>query len=251
MGRRELSKRTLGTLATLALGVAVAFVTTGCSIRTVSGPTPRPRPRPRPRPHHVNRPPAPPPVAPTAAPTLSSQSSFALALPPQPAKETPTASPIRAELLPDGTGAGRPPGFRPDAPPAYWIWQGPRGNWRLRTTTKRKAQTFRGVIHGVQGSIVRMQPSRNAFRDRIWPTDRTGGVNRAWAFSFATNDHADGFIFAADGNGCVRFDLKTDGGVGTPIQIFVGPKQIQPSGGHFTVCPRGVQPGQAPRIRRR
>lgn len=199
----------------------------------------------------MHRPPAPPPPAPAAAPTaVSNQSSFALALPPQPAKEAPPASPVRAQLLPDGTGAGRPPGFRPDAPPAYWIWQGPRGNWRVRTTTQRRAHTFRGVIHGVQGPIVRMQPSRNVFRDRVWPVDRTGGVNRAWAFSFATNDHADGFIFAAEGNGCVRFDLKTDGGT-TPIKIFVGPKQIEPVGGHFTVCPRGVQPGQAPRDRGR
>lgn len=190
------------------------------------------------------RPPAPPRPAPTSAPVRSQQHGFAMSLPAQPAKEAPTASPVRAHLLADGSGAGRPPGFRPDAAPAYWIWQGPRGNWRLRTTTRNKPHTFRGIIHGVQGPIVKMQPSRNQFRDRIWPSDRTGGVNRSWAFSFATNDHADGFIFASEGNGCVRFDLKTDGGAGTPIQIYVGHRQVQPRGGHFTVCPRGVQPGQ-------
>ncbi|MEM1032819.1 MAG: hypothetical protein AAF928_22125 [Myxococcota bacterium] len=156
----------------------------------------------------------------------------------------------RAERLNDGTCAGRPAGFRPDAAPAFWIWQGPRGNWRVRTTNGGGAKTFRGLIHGVSGPIVAMRPSRDALRERVWVVDRTPGDNRSWAFSFASDIHADGFIFAAEGNGCVRFDLKdiTDapGASGTdaaarPV-VYLGARQVRPRNGHFMVCPRGVSP---------
>ncbi len=156
----------------------------------------------------------------------------------QPLKEAPPATAGTPQLLPPGVGTGRPGGFKPDAVPAFWIWQGPRGHWRLRTTSKDQLHVCRGRIYGVRGRVQSIEPSRTEFRDRIWTQD--GG----WAFSFRTKSHADGFTFEVAGNGCVRFDLELTGGAEAK-RVFIGSRQYQPTSNHFTVCPKN-----APGLRR-
>lgn len=159
-------------------------------------------------------------------------------LPEQPPKSEPPRSSLRAALLPAGAGAGRPRGFEPGGPAAYWIWQGPRGGWRIRTTSANAPHTFRGHLAGTTGPVTGIQPSRLELRDRIWQNDD------GWAFSFRTSGHADGFTFTIPDNGCVRFDLKLDGGP-LPKRIFVGARELEPGTGHFIVCPKGASPDRA------
>jgi len=135
-------------------------------------------------------------------------------------------------VLPPGSGDGRPPGFKPGAPAAYWIWQGPRGRWRIRTTTKSQPDVFRGHVQGTDGAIVDVRPTSHELRDRMWQVDP------GWAFSFKTAGHADGFTFATRGSGCVRFDLLVDGGPHAK-RIFVGRGAISPRTNHFILCPKG------------
>jgi len=159
---------------------------------------------------------------------------------PQPVwKELPR---VRVEplLLPAGLGTGRPAGFEPGAPAAYWIWQGPRGGWRVKTTTKQAPHHFRGRVKSTSSGVANVHPSRTEHRDRIRPTPL------GWAFSFRTRGHADGFTFVTRDNGCVRFDLLTDGGP-VPKRIFIGKTQHQPATGHFILCPKGRVPGEARR----
>ena len=144
----------------------------------------------------------------------------------------------RPQLLNPGVAAGRPPGFRPGAPAAYWIWQGPRGDWRLRTTTKSAPHVFRGRFKGMSSGINTVEPTRAEYRDRI------AHGNDGWMFNFRTQGHADGFTFSVPDGGCVQFDLQLDGG---PVQkkIYVGGRQFQPSSSFFVVCPEGMTPPAA------
>ena len=161
-------------------------------------------------------------------------------LPPQPPKQDPPASPTRATQLPAGTAAGRPRGFTPAAEAAYWIWQGPRGGWRIRTTTKSAQHVFRGRVTPIDTVISSVSPSRTEFRDRIWKS------GSSWMFTFKTAGHADGFTFTTRDNGCVKFDLQIDGG---PVaqRIVVGKGEVAPPSNHFVVCPHGKKPA----VRRR
>ncbi len=219
-------------IARISALLIAAVVAAGCVIHTPAANRHRRRRQPR-----SHQPPPPPPAPP--AKTLSQPPPPAQpALPPQRPRQPPPRSRTRPELLPAGIGAGRPASFRPGAPAAYWIWQGPRGDWRLRTTTTRLLHAFRGHVKGTTGAVLRIQPSRTEFRDRVWKT-KTG-----WAFSFTTMGHADGFTFATRDNGCVRFDLLIDGGP-HPKRIFVGRAERSPSQGHFIVCPKGATPTRA------
>lgn len=157
----------------------------------------------------------------------------------QPQKSLPPVSRSRAILLEGDVARGRPPSFRPGADAAFWIWAGPRGSWRVRTTSKDEMHTFRGYIHGVSGDIAHVQPSRVEYADRIWPVEE--GNRQTLAFSFKTNGHADGFIFSTRDQGCVRFDLQLDGG---PQQkkIMIGQAEVQPASPHFIICPKGKAP---------
>lgn len=185
-------------------------------------------------------------AAPSTEPTeqeelgLPSRSDVVQPAPAQPAFEEPAESATNPELLPPGVAAGRPPGFRPGAPAGFWIWQGPRGSWLLRTTTKDAEQLFRGRIAGLTGEIVNVHPQRTEFRDRV----RRGP--KGWAFSFATQSHADGFTFMTSDGGCVVFDLQLDG-ASRAKRVFVGHGEHQPRGGHFVVCPPGKGPPPPPR----
>lgn len=156
-------------------------------------------------------------------------------LPPQPAKDEPPQTPTRPSLMAPGSAAGRPDGFTPGAAPAYWIWQGPRGGWRIRTTTKKALHVFRGRITPLRTAIVGVDPSRTELRDRIWKSGSD------YLFSFKTAGHADGFTFKTRNNGCLKFDLQLDGGP-VPKRIIVGKKQVSPATNHFIVCPHGKKP---------
>jgi hypothetical protein len=160
--------------------------------------------------------------------------------PPQPDYQEPPEATTNPELLPPGVAGGRPPGFRPGAPAGFWIWQGPRGSWLLRTTTTDALHQFRGRISGLTGDIVNVHPLRTEFRDRI-----RRGSKGAWAFSFATQSHADGFTFMTSDGGCARFDLQLDG-TSQPKRVFVGRGELQPRSGHFVVCPPGKGPPPPP-----
>jgi hypothetical protein len=150
----------------------------------------------------------------------------------QPPKQDPPTTLGQAVRMPAGVAEGRPRSFRPGAAPAYWIWQGPRGGWRLRTTTANAAHTFRGYIRGSTGKVMGMEPTRTEFRDRVWQLK-----NGAWAFSFRTAGHADGFTFTVNDGGCVELDLQLDGG---PVKkrIIVGKAEKQPTSNRFQLCPR-------------
>lgn len=200
----------------------------GCVVTTHPSSEPR---EPSRRAHHrrAHRPAAAPAPAPQAT-----KSDFvgASTLPPQPPRDLPARSPLRPVSLPNGAAVGRPPGFEPDAPPAYFIWQGPRGGWRLRTTSGDGSHVFSGHISTARGAIADVEPSRLELGDRIWKTD--GGL----AFNFRSAGHADGFTFHIPEGGCATFDLSLDGGA-VPKRVFVGRRQIEPGSGHFVICPDG------------
>ena len=165
----------------------------------------------------------------------------------QPPKNSPPRSSARPDIMAPGVGAGRPDGFRSGAPAAYWIWQGPRGRWRVRTTTAKLLRHFSGHVQSMTSVLTGFDPSRLELRDQLW-LDQPG-----WAFSFKTKGHADGFTFADKSNGCVKFDLVLGRPRNKPAQIFVGRNQVKPSGGHFILCPQGRLPTRQPQpaIRRK
>ncbi|MBI5537233.1 MAG: hypothetical protein HY898_31215 [Deltaproteobacteria bacterium] len=141
--------------------------------------------------------------------------------PPEPAKG--------AAELPAGSANGLPKGLNPGAPAAYWIWQDPSDGWHLRTTTAGVPHQFMGRILGVSGEIVG-RPMRTEHRDRVRFT------KRGMVFDFQTQGSIDGLDFKASDNGCVRFNLKIDGGP-APKRIFVGSNSLEPPHAHFMVCP--------------
>jgi hypothetical protein len=164
----------------------------------------------------------------------------AMTAPAQPPKEEPPHSSGRPQPLPEGSAMGRPPGFKAGAAAAYWIWLGPRGGWRVRTTTGDSSHVFRGHVRALTGPpavISSVQPTRTEFSDRIWKT-QTG-----WAFSFKTSGHADGFSFLTREPVCVVFDLQLDGGP-EPKRVFVGREQVEPQSGFFVACPPGLTSSQ-------
>jgi hypothetical protein len=221
--------------AVRAAALAAVFAASGCVVYTSSGPssgTPSTRPQPRrPRPAPRAHRPAPPTVARPAPVPVP-------APPPSEPPSEPPSSRDRPVLLPDGIAAGRPGGFRPGAAAAYWIWQGPRGDWLVRTTTGGEPHAFRGRIHGTAGGTIDAQSLRSSRREL---GDRVRASDGALVFSFDTAGHADGFTFATVGGGCVRFDLQLDGGA-TPKRIWIGKAQHEPASAHFIVCPKGRAP---------
>ncbi len=158
----------------------------------------------------------------------------------QPPRRSPPRSSARPYVMAPGVGTGRPDGFRPGAPAAYWIWQGPRGRWRVRTTTARLLRHFQGHVQSMTSVLSGFDPNRVELRDQLW-LDKPG-----WAFSFKTKGHADGFTFAAKDNGCVKFDLVLGRPRNKPARIFVGRGQAKPAGGNFIVCPKGRVPIRGP-----
>jgi hypothetical protein len=213
--------------AIVAAVLAAMLAAGGCVVYTSTSSGPQPAPRHAPRPPRAQPRPAPPRPQPVAVP----------APPPQPVDppDSPPSSRDRPVVLPDGIAVGRPAGFHPGAAPAYWIWQGPRGDWLVRTTTDG-AHVFRGRIHPTGNDrIDDIRASRRELGDRVTKTD--DGL----IFSFHTSGHADGFTFSTQAGGCLRFDLQLDGGA-TPKRIFIGKAQHEPASPHFIVCPKGKSP---------
>ncbi|MBW2526410.1 MAG: hypothetical protein JRI23_19675 [Deltaproteobacteria bacterium] len=149
----------------------------------------------------------------------------------------------RSETFQPGIAAGRPAGFRPGAPAGYWIWIGPRGDWRLRTTTAGAPHVFRGRLRGMTGKVVNVHPVRTEHRDRV------AHSGEGWMFNFRTQGHADGLTFGTQDGGCVRFDLQLDGGP-VPKKVFIGAGEVQPRTGNFVLCPdpknAKSSPGRSP-----
>jgi hypothetical protein len=56
------------------------------------------------------------------------------------------------------------------------------------------------------------------------------------AFLFTTGGHVDGFQFAPDDNGCVRFHITVDERP-QPNLIHIGQTRAHPSSAHFVACP--------------
>jgi hypothetical protein len=211
--------------AKVAAVLVALLATGGCVVYTSTNTGPRPAPRHAPRPPRAQPRPATPRPQPVSVPAPR---------PVDPPDAPPTAR-DRPLVLPDGIAAGRPAGFHPGAAPAYWIWQGPRGDWLLRTTTDG-AHLFRGRIHPTgTDRIDDVRASRRELGDRVTKTD--DGL----VFSFQTSGHADGLTFSTQAGGCLRFDLQLDGGA-TPKRIFIGKAQHEPASSHFIVCPKGKSP---------
>ena len=101
----------------------------------------------------------------------------------------------------------------------------------MRTTTQQQPRLFRGRVQAQSGSVVDVAPTRTEFRDRMRST------NSGWVFHFETKAHADGFNFAVEQGGCVRFDLDLGPGR-QATRIFIGSREVQPKSGHFIVCPK-------------
>ncbi|MBI4952515.1 MAG: hypothetical protein HY908_10820 [Myxococcales bacterium] len=222
------------------LAAALAVGGGGCEI--VVSHTPR---APAPVAQHHGLPPG---VGPTSSPSASAPTA-PLAVPaptgtqllvPMPTAtggqfEPPPPPLGRPELLPAGLPLGRPPAFAPEAGAGYWLWQGPRGSWMLRTTTGGESHAFSGSVAGTSGAIGDIGPTSAALAERIRRTDV------GWEFSFHTAGHADGFTFSVQGGGCVRLDLRLDAAPAVH-HVFVGSAQFQPRSAHFIVCPRGQVP---------
>ena len=92
----------------------------------------------------------------------------------QPPRTAPRRSTTRPAQLPAGIGEGRPDGFRPGAPAAYWIWQGPRGQWRVRTTTAKALRHFRGHVVGVTSGSVDFPPPASSCETNCGATHQAG-----------------------------------------------------------------------------
>jgi hypothetical protein len=152
-------------------------------------------------------------------------------LPKQPAFDAPPPTPGLAEETAAGIGDGKPKGIEPAAAAAFWIWRNAGGIWKLRTTTAKKLQSFRGRIKGVQKPIGKVKMSRTELGDRM-----KRGTGGEVIFSFATMGHIDGLDFRAPKDACVRFDLQLDSGAAAK-KVFIGKNAVSPKGNHFIVCP--------------
>jgi hypothetical protein len=150
-------------------------------------------------------------------------------LPPQPPVAEPPPAAGAVSPTPNNNTIGVPPGFHPNAPPAYWIWRDPNGWWHVRTTSnKGNVHRFWGSAAPQGATMAEVKGSRLEFNDRIKMTPK----HAYWTFD--TSGHSDGFDFRTNGAGqCVRFNLQ--GPANTAV--FIGAKQYQPGSKHFELCP--------------
>ena len=141
-----------------------------------------------------------------------------------------TAEPSEpAQELKRGVAKGRSKELEPGAIHGVWIWRvGDR--WHVRTTTKSVKHRFTGRVSVPEGSeIERVTATKTDMSDRIKLRDR------AVHFDFTTNGHEDGFDFAVEGKGCVRFAIEVDG-ERKPAMVKLGKRSVQPDSWHFKLC---------------
>lgn len=129
-----------------------------------------------------------------------------------------------------GLADGKPPHLRPDAGMNYWVWQGPRNAWHVRTTTNKKRR-FQGRIRPLQGAaITSLKATQNESGDRV---RRAGGDI---VFDVTTKANEDGFDFGVKGDGCLEMDLRIQN-ESHPGMIKIGATEETPQSSHIIVCP--------------
>jgi hypothetical protein len=120
------------------------------------------------------------------------------------------------------------PTFSPSSPPAYWIWHGRDGVWRVRTTDGNSLQKFGGRINIRTGNLSGIRISRVDLERRMDVKGQT------ISFNYATNGQSEGVDFTVEEpNTCVMFSL----GARPNKRIFVGARMIQPPDEDFLLCP--------------
>lgn len=185
--------------------------------------TPAPAPTPA-----TNPTPLPKPATPTPAPTAQKDKKP----PPQPVftpPPKPKARPQPAERKATEAN-GIPPGMKPGARLAYWIWRDADGvTWHLRTTAGGAFHRFTGRVW-VDGTVTTLTAANLDQLDRMKKED--DGV---FVFDFQTLDHIDGFDFKVSAGRCVTFHLFVDGKE-SPEIIELGSKEVSPGSATFRLC---------------
>jgi hypothetical protein len=130
-----------------------------------------------------------------------------------------------------GLADGKPPRLRPSAAMSYWVWQSPRGDWHLRSTTSHQLHRFQGRVHPLEGATLgNIKATRLEWGDRI----RLQGEDIV--FDFSTQGGEDGFDFKLNGDACVEMDLRIDK-TSHPRLVVIGKTEQAPAAAHFVVCP--------------
>ena len=135
-----------------------------------------------------------------------------------------------AQMAP-GLADGKPPRLRPDAALAYWIWQSPKGDWHIRSTTQKQLHRFQGRIRPQAGAAL-----SNIKATRLGRGDRVRLQGEDIIFDFSTQGGEDGFDFKATDGACVEMNLRIDGTSHTKL-VVIGKTEQAPAEAHFIVCP--------------
>jgi hypothetical protein len=142
--------------------------------------------------------------------------------------ELDSSSPIQ---MASGLADGKPARLHPGAAMSYWVWQGAKGDWHLRSTTAHQLHRFQGRIRPGEGaSLSNLKATRLEWGDRM----RLQGQDIV--FDFSTQGGEDGFDFTLDGNACVEMDLRIDT-TAHPKLVVIGKGEQAPASAHFIVCP--------------
>jgi hypothetical protein len=137
------------------------------------------------------------------------------------------ASPIQ---MASGLADGRPPRLRASAAMSYWVWQGAKGEWHVRSTSQQ-LHRFQGRIRPLDGATL-----GNPKATRLEWGDRMRLQGKDIVFDFSTKGGEDGFDFTLNGNACVDMDLRIDG-TSHPKLIVIGKTEQAPASSHFIACP--------------
>ena len=142
--------------------------------------------------------------------------------------EMDSTSPIQ---MASGLADSKPPHAHAGAAMSYWVWQAPRNEWHIRSTTAHQLHRFQGRIRPLQSaSLTNLKATRLEWGDRM----RLEG--RDIAFDFSTQGGEDGFDFTLNGNACVEMDLLIDSSP-HPKLVVIGKGEQNPASNHFIVCP--------------
>jgi hypothetical protein len=137
------------------------------------------------------------------------------------------ASPIQMAA---GLADGKPARLKPSAALSYWVWQGARRDWHVRSTS-HQLHRFQGRLRPLQGaSLSHLKATRLEWGDRM----RLQGKDIV--FDFSTEGGEDGFDFTLNGDACVEMDLRIDG-TAHPKLIVIGKGEQAPAASHFIACP--------------
>ena len=124
-----------------------------------------------------------------------------------------------------------PPGMKPGAPAAMWIWREAPNVWKLRTTTSGQRLVFAGSVAGKHPHrIVGVRATRNEL------TDQVSLYVKNVVFRFETDGDFDGFDFVTEKEDpCMQFFLPEPRN--SVDKIFFGARQVQPKSERIEACP--------------